>query len=282
MRFCSQAKRGGVRGSHGAVSDWLPPVALWFFPASGKEHPSCPRRGQKNSRATRCSQKPTNSRITRAAPVPPGCQRTSDITPQVPSCRPREEAISLAQQEFTPTSQARRGPGAAMVLSRIGCHRAPFGSFPRVGKNNPHARATGKSPSRHQAQPKAHHFARNEGGPLVPPGRQRTTDITPKAVPSRPREEAISLAQHEVPPPKPSGEGSGGSHGAGSDWLPPGALWFFPASGKERPAHPRMCKGTPRQQKQQVHPRQRKGKRPCPLHGQGRFPVQKSKRSKRA
>ena len=205
------------------------------FPRVGKNTPARPRCGQKNSRATRCSQKPTNSRITRAAPVPPGCQRTSDITPQVPSCRPREEAISLAQQEVPPSSQARRGPGAAMVLSRIGCHRAPFGSFPRVGKNNPHARATGKSPSRHQAQPKAHHFARNEGGPLVPPGRQRTTDITPKAVPSRPREEAISLAQHEVPPPKPSGEGAGGSHGAVSDWLPPVALWFFPASGKEQP-----------------------------------------------
>ena len=47
----------------------------------------------------------------------------------------------------------------------------------------------------------AHHPARSEGGPPVPPGRQQTIGITPQGAPSRPREEAISLAQHETPPP---------------------------------------------------------------------------------
>ena len=46
----------------------------------------------------------------------------------------------------------------------------------------------------------AHHPAPNEGGPPVPPGRQRTTGITLQGVPSRPREEANSLAQREVSP----------------------------------------------------------------------------------
>ena len=96
-------------------------------------------------------------------PVPPGRQRTTGTTPQAAPSRPREEAYSLAPHEVSPSTQARRGPGAAMVLSRIGCHRAPFGSFPREGKNstahrpmckgtalppkikNAPARATGKS-----------------------------------------------------------------------------------------------------------------------------------------
>ena len=187
-------------------------------------------------------------------PVPPGRQRATGITPQGVPSRPREEAISLAQHEAPPPSQARRGPGAAMVLSQFGCHRSPFGSFPREGKNAPHIsrcakesrapregknaphiRGCAKEPRAQQAQPKAHHLARNEGGPPVPPDRQRTTGITPPAVPSRPREEANSLAQQEAPPPKPSDEGAGGSHGAVSIWLPPVALWFFPASGKEQP-----------------------------------------------
>ena len=79
-------------------------------------------------------------------PVPPGRQRTTSITPQVVPSRPREEAISRAQHEVPPPSQATRGPGAAMVLSRFGCHRSPFGSFPRVGKNAPHIRGCAKEP----------------------------------------------------------------------------------------------------------------------------------------
>ena len=78
----------------------------------------------------------------------------------------------------------------------------------------------------------------------MPPGRQRTTDIISIAAPSRPREEGLSLAQQEVPPLKPSGEGSGGSHGAVSVWLPPGALWFFPARGKEQPPTSADVQGT--------------------------------------
>ena len=84
----------------------------------------------------------------KAATVPPGRQRTSDIAPQHPPSRPREEAISLAQHKVSLPSQAAREPGAAMVLARIGCHRAPFGSFPRVGKNASPARATDNTPPR--------------------------------------------------------------------------------------------------------------------------------------
>ena len=57
---------------------------------------------------------------------------------------PARKQLALRNKRFRPSTQAARGPGAAMVLSRIGCHRAPFGSFPRVGKNTPLARATGK------------------------------------------------------------------------------------------------------------------------------------------
>ena len=127
---------------------------------------------------------------------------------------------------------------------------APFPTCPSTPAGKP----------RHARQ--AHQPAHSEGGPPVPPGRQRTTGITPQAPSSRPREEGISLAQHEAPPPKPSDEGSGGSHGAVSVWLPPVALWFFPASGKERPAHRPMRKGTPhpaRRKEYLAHPRMCKG-----------------------
>ena len=33
-----------------------------------------------------------------------------------------------------------------MVLARFGCHRSPFGSFPRVGKNAPHISRCAKEP----------------------------------------------------------------------------------------------------------------------------------------
>ena len=100
-------------------------------------------------------------------PVPPGRQRTTGITPQGVPSRPREEAISLAQHEVPPPSQARRGPGAAMVLSRFGCHRSPFGSFPREGKNAPHARATGKGTPR-LARGKVHLSAPRAKAPPPP------------------------------------------------------------------------------------------------------------------
>ena len=74
-----------------------------------------------------------------------------------------------------------------MVLARFGCHRAPFGSFPRVGKNSPAHQPMCKGTMHQQAQLIAHHLAYNEGSPPVLPGRQRTTDITPQAAPARKR-----------------------------------------------------------------------------------------------
>ena len=159
--------------------------------------------------------------------------------------RPREEPDSLAQREVPPSSQAARGPGAAMGLSRIGCPRSPFGSFPREGKNAPLARATDKSPSRHQAQPKARHLAPNEGGPPVPPGRQRTTNITPQDVPSRPREEAISLAQHEVPPTSQAARGPGAAMVLSRFGCHRSPFGSFPREGKNAP-HISRCAKEPR------------------------------------
>ena len=133
-----------------------------------------------------------------------------------------------------------------MVLSRIGCHRSPFGSFPREGKNSPAHRPMYKGTPRHQAQPKAHHPARNEGGPPVPPGRQRTTCIIPQVVPSRPREEANSRAQHEVPSSSQATRGPGAAMVLAQFGCHRSPFGSFPREGKNSPAHPPMCKGTPR------------------------------------
>ena len=197
-------------------------------------------------------------------------------TQGVPS-RPREEANSLAPHEAPPSTQARRGPGAAMVLARFGCHRSPFGSFPREGKNASHARATGKRPSRHQAQPKAHQPARNEGGPPVPPGRQRTTGITPKVAPSRPREEGISLAPHAVPPSSQARRGPGAAMVLSRIGCHRAPFGSFPREGKNSLPHPQMCKGTspPRQEKEHPSPAPRaKGSRPPHLEKRSRPPPQ--------
>ena len=123
-------------------------------------------------------------------------------------------------------------PGRPLVLSR---------EWERTAS---HARAAGKSPSRHQVQPKAHHSARNEGGPLVPPGRQRTTDITPKAVPSRPREEAISLAHHEVPPSSQAARGPGAAMVLSRIGCPRAPFGSFPRVGKNA-SHIRGCAKKP-------------------------------------
>ena len=106
-------------------------------------------------------------------PVPPGRQRTTDITPKVAPSRPREEGLSLAQHEVLPPSQAARGPGAAMVLAQIGCHRAPFGSFPRVGKNAPHISRCAREPyPPHQEKPpcpcNGQSLLRSKGSPAFP------------------------------------------------------------------------------------------------------------------
>ena len=163
-----------------------------------------------------------------------------------------------------------------MVLSRFGCHRSPFGSFPRVGKNASLARATGKSPSRHQAQPKAHHLARNEGGPPVPPGRQQTTGITPKAVPSRPREEAISLAQREVPLTSQATRGSGAAMVLARFGCPRSPFGSFPRVGKnashirgcaKEPCPPQERKSSPARTSGKGQAFRRKASH-CPRHGQ--------------
>ena len=86
-----------------------------------------------------------------------------------------------------------------MVLSRFGCHRSPFGSFPRVGKNSPAHRPMCKGTARQQAQLIAHHLAYNEGSPPVLPGRQRTTDITPQAAPARKRIASRIMRFHPQP-----------------------------------------------------------------------------------
>ena len=78
--------------------------------------------------------------------MPPACQRTTGVTPKAAPSRPREEAISLAQREVSPPSQAGRGLGAALVLVRLRCPRAPFGSFPRVGKNALNIRRCAREP----------------------------------------------------------------------------------------------------------------------------------------
>ena len=93
-----------------------------------------------------------------------------------------------------------------MVLSRFGCHRSPFGSFPREGKNSlPHPRMC-KRTCAPQAQPKAHHLARNEGGPPVPPGRQRTSDMSPKVPHAAPaRKQLASLPMRFLPQAKRRG-----------------------------------------------------------------------------
>ena len=200
-------------------------------------------------------------------PVPPDRRRTTGTAPKVAPSRPREEANSLAQHEVPPSTQAARGPGAAMVLSQIGCHRAPFGSFPRVGKNAPHARAAGKSPSRHQAQPKAHHPAPNEGGPPVPPGRQRTTGITLQGAPSRPREEGISLAPHEVPPPSQAARGPGAAMVLAQIGCPRSPFGSFPRVGKNAP-HARATGKSPSR-----HQAQPKAHYPA-CHGQGTHALQ--------
>ena len=171
--------------------------------------------------------------------MPPDRRRTTGTAPKVAPSRPREEANSLAQHEVPPSTQAARGPGAAMVLSQIGCHRAPFGSFPRVGKNTPHARAAGKGSPHLTGATQAHHLARNEGGPPVPPGRQRTTDMTPKAAPSRPREEGLSLAQQEVPPPNQAARGPGAAMVLAQIGCPRSPFGSFPRVGKNTPACPR-------------------------------------------
>ena len=107
--------------------------------------PTCPSMPADKPRNARQAHQP--ARNEGGPPVPPGRQRTTDITPQAVPSRPREEANSLAQHEVSPTTQAARGPGAAMVLSRFGCHRSPFGSFPRVGKNAPHICRCAKEPT---------------------------------------------------------------------------------------------------------------------------------------
>ena len=120
-------------------------------------------------------------------PVPPGRQRTMDITSQAVPSRPREEGISLAPHAVPPSSQARRGPGAAMVLSRIGCHRAPFGSFPREGKNASHIRGCAREQALHV---KRKNTPRPRHGPRDPALRIWRSDPAP-----RHRQKPLALAQ---------------------------------------------------------------------------------------
>ena len=251
----SQAARGP--GAAMVLSQiGCPRAPFGSFPRVGKNTP--PARRAKEPCTHQAQPKAHHlARNEGGPPVPPGRQRMTDITPKIAPSRPREEAISHAQQEVSPPSQAARGPGAAMVLSQIGCPRAPFGSFPRVGKNTPPARRA-KEPCTHQAQPKAHHLARNEGGPPVPPGRQRMTDITPKIAPSRPREEGISLAPHEAPPPSQARRGPGAAMVLSRIGCHRAPFGSFPRVGKNSPPHSPMCKGTPHKQEEI---------RPCPRNG---------------
>ena len=189
--------------------------------------------------------RPTTPRAARAAhrcrPAASG-QRAQHPKPL--QAAPARKQLALRNKRFRPSTQAARGPGAAMVLARIGCHRAPFGSFPRVGKNTPHARAAGKGSPHLTGATQAHHLARNEGGPPVPPGRQRTTDITPKAVPSRPREEGLSLAQQKVSHSTQAARGPGAAMVLSRIGCHRAPFGSFPRVGKNAPHGRAAGKGT--------------------------------------
>ena len=137
-RFLAQTKRRGVRGQPWCCLGLAAPGRPLVLSREWERTPLLPAlRAKEQPRHQARPKAHSLARNEGGPPVPPGRQRTTGITPQGVPSRPREEAISLAQQEVPPSSQARRGPGAAMVLSRFGCHRSPFGSFPREGKNSP-------------------------------------------------------------------------------------------------------------------------------------------------
>ena len=72
----------------------------------------------------------------------------------------------------------------------------------------PRPRHRQRNPAHHRHS-QAHHLARNEGGPLVPPGRQRTSDTTPKRPQAAPARKRIASRSKRFRP-KPSGKGAGG------------------------------------------------------------------------
>ena len=164
--------------------------------------PTCPSMPADKPRNARQAHQP--ARNEGGPPVPPGRQRTMDITSQAVPSRPREEGISLAQQEVPPSTQARRGPGAAMVLARFGCHRSPFGSFPREGKNASHIRGCAREQALHV---KRKNTPRPRHGPRDPALRIWRSDPAPRHG-QKPRALAqvrnpsgATAARHRNPPP---------------------------------------------------------------------------------
>ena len=97
-----------------------------------------------------------------------------------------------------------------------------------------------------------------QGRPPVPPGRQRTSDTTPKRPQAAPARKPIASLRKSLRPQAKRG-GVRGQPWCCLGLAAPVALWFFPASGKERPAHQPMCKGnsTPSEERE----------RPCPRIG---------------
>ena len=189
MRLRPQAKRRGVRGQPWCCLGLAATGRPLVLSREWERTPRMPVPRAKDPRTHQAQPKAHHlARNEGGPPVPPGRLRTTYTTPQVPSCRPREEAISLAPHEVPSSSQATRGPGAAMVLSRFGCHRSPFGSFPRVGKNSPAHQPMCKGTTRLQAQPK---------GP--PPRAQRGR---PTGAARPPADEWRNTPSRSKPPPR--------------------------------------------------------------------------------
>ena len=92
-----------------------------------------------------------------------------------------------------------------MVLARFGCHRAPFGSFPRVGKNTPHISGCAWEQHSRRRDPRPTN-PRAARAATVPPGRQRITGITPSLLQAAPaRKQLASLPMRLRPQTKRRG-----------------------------------------------------------------------------
>ena len=200
-------------------------------------------------------------------PVPPGRQRTTGITPKAAPSRPREEAISLAPHEVPPPTQAARGPGAAMALSRIGCHRAPFGSFPREGKNSPACPRHGQkslAPSGAAKSPPPRAQRGRPTGAARPPADNRHSTPSPSC---RPREDGISLRSRRFRPPSQAARGPGAAMVLSQIGCPRSPFGSFPRVGKNSLPHPRMCKRTPLSPKRKNAPLPAQGAKARSLQG---------------
>ena len=195
MRLRPQPNRRGVRGQPWCCLGLAATGRPLVLSCEWERTPPSPAHGQRIPAPHRRDSGPP---IRAQRGRPPGAARppadNGQTTQGTPS-RPREEAISLAQHEVPPSNQARRGPGAAMVLSRFGCHRSPFGSFPRVGKNASHIRRCAKE----------HHSPQRERTPL-PASRAKALQLAQipflrRISPFRSRSRASSLFNFRKKPP---------------------------------------------------------------------------------